>query len=200
MEEERKDIIINDLLNHLNCDDWASVNTKDFRHKHNLVLDELSNISKWLVREEYIKTLDSAHLNLKLDKLGEEIQNNGGWINYKKEIEIKQQKEKDLIDINLELAQSNIDSNNENSETRGITIRNSITTKNVAILTLVVLVFQVIFSIYIQRNLDKSQLKVEIKEVELKTKNEQLKLYVQKVDSLTFLLSNRKFYKKESKE
>jgi len=90
--------------------------------------------------------------------------------------------EKDLRALEVKLAQSNIDSNVENSETRKITNRNSTISIFIAGITVVALAVQILLSIF---NGDKDQLKLqELKTEALLKQQETLK---KQFDSLIFV-------------
>jgi len=89
--------------------------------------------------------------------------------------------ENELRGIELNLANSNV-------ETNRITKSNSRISLSVAIVTLIVLFIQIGLNQYNESI--RKELKGTVEQ--LNTKNKELKLYSQKVDSLTFLLSQRK--------
>jgi hypothetical protein len=124
--------------------------------------------------KEIFKTLSNEGLTTNkearctLTKLGIDISEKGGWIKHleledlktqdlNEKSELKEKYEKELRRLNIKLAQSNLDSNIENSETRKITNRNSNIGVGIGIITLIALCVQ----IWVNNKVPKTELQVE---------------------------------------
>lgn len=86
MNKEKKNIIINEVLNLLNYTDWEQLNDSQLRKKYDLKdHSELKAIYKWLANNYYIETYNSSYKLLKLCDSGLEVQDYGGWLEYLKQ-------------------------------------------------------------------------------------------------------------------
>jgi hypothetical protein len=97
--------------------------------------------------------------------------------------------EKDLRKLQINLADSNLESNRVSNKTSRVSMY-------VGVITLIALVTQIGISLY----LDKQQTKAESLEEELKSKTKELTVFHRQIDSLKILLSNQNQTKKENEE
>ena len=97
--------------------------------------------------------------------------------------------EKDLRKLQIDLADSNLESNRVSNKT-------SRASMYIGVITLIALVTQIGISLY----LDKQQTKAESLEEEIKSKTKELTVFHRQIDSLKILFSNQNHTKKENEE
>ena len=187
--KNKEDNIIQIILDQLCLSEYKRTNHKLISKVHSDAFrgDEKIIYNKLIDEYKLIKRKENQRLYFRLTEKGDKVQKAGGWTKYKNkqlsEIEeelINQQKEKDLIDINLKLAQSNIYSNIENSKSIKTTIRNSTISVWIGGITGVALIVQILILIF---SGDKDQLKVQ--EYKIEELSKQQDTLESKFDALT---------------
>jgi hypothetical protein len=214
MKNENK--IIDFIINKLSLIDWTSIELVELKKEFDSF--ELKDFNELIPKMEYeyklITRLNSKgqtqHKTAKLTDFGNDVKNKGGWTlflekqkefkekqEFKENLELehiiaeneKLEHERDLRQLQIDLANSNIKSNKVSSKISKVSMY-------VGIITLIALVTQIGISLY----LNKQQTKTESLEEELKSKTKELTVSHHQIDSLKILLDNQNHTKIENEE
>ena len=214
MKNENK--IIDFIIDKLSLIDWKSIKLEEIKKEY--ISFELKDFNEIIPKMELehklitrLKSKEEIGLKTaKLTEFGNNVKNIGSWTSYlgkQKELEEKQEftdrinfenkiaeneklkYEKDLRKLQVDLADSNLESNRVSNKTSRVSMY-------VGFITLIALVTQIGISLHI----NKQQSKEESLEEELESKTKELTFFHHQIDSLKILLSNQNHTKKENAE